>query len=101
MQPYLGVVEKGASTGQAAQFIPVGGTNGKGPYRFNSTGNFWTFQWNLNGATPGTYEGTTFDSSGVQSFTVTFSLKKSCPSSVRKQMSTPRITKPGRNWPGP
>ena len=79
MQPYLALVEKGATTGQAAQFIPVGGTNGKGPYRFNSTGNFWTFQWNLNGATPGTYEGTTFDSSGVQSFTVTFSLKKSCP----------------------
>jgi hypothetical protein len=78
MQPYLSLVEKGAS-GQVAQFIPVGGTNGKGPYRFNSAGNFWTFQWNLNGATAGKYEGTTFDTSGVQSFPVTFFLKKSCP----------------------
>src|SRR6266851_256656 len=77
MHPVLSLVEKNPS--QAPQFIPVGGTNGKGPYRFNSAGNFWTFQWNLNGATAGTYEGTTFDSTGVQSFPVTFFLKKSCP----------------------
>ena len=79
MHPTLSLVKKNPP--QSPQFIPLSGTNGKGPYRYNSTGNFWTFQWNLNGAAAGTYEGTTFDSPGpgdnpsVQSFTVTFSLK--------------------------
>ncbi|MHB8216546.1 MAG: hypothetical protein ACYDDS_10750 [Candidatus Sulfotelmatobacter sp.] len=73
MHPVLSLVKKNPP--QSPQFIPLSGTNGKGPYRFDSSSNFWTFQWNLNGATAGTYEGTTFDSSGVQSFTVTFSLK--------------------------
>jgi hypothetical protein len=73
MHPSLSLVKKNPP--QSPQFIPVGGTNGKGPYRFDSSGNFWTFQWKLNGATAGTYEGTTFDTTGVQSFTVTFSLK--------------------------
>ena len=77
MHPVLSLVEKNPN--QAPRFIPVGGTNGKGPYRFDSAGNFWTFQWKLNGATAGKYEGTTFDKSGVQSFPVTFSLKTSCP----------------------
>jgi len=79
MHPTLSLVKKNPP--QSPQFIPLSGTNGKGPYRYNSTGNFWTFQWNLKGAAAGTYEGTTFDSPGpgdnpsVQSFTVTFSLK--------------------------
>jgi hypothetical protein len=73
MHPTLSLVKKHPP--QSPQFIPLSGTNGKGPYRFDSSSNFWTFQWNLNGATAGTYEGTTFDTTGVQSFTVTFSLK--------------------------
>jgi hypothetical protein len=83
MHPSLSLVRKNPP--QAPKFIPLSGTNGKAPYRFDSSGNFWTFQWNLNGATAGTYEGTTFDSPGVddnpsvQSFPVTFSLKNSCP----------------------
>jgi hypothetical protein len=83
MHPSLSLVKKNPP--QAPKFIPLSGTNGKAPYRFDSSGNFWTFQWNLNGATAGTYEGTTFDSPGVddnpsvQSFPVTFSLKNSCP----------------------
>jgi hypothetical protein len=85
MHPTLSLVKKNPP--QSPQFIPLSGTNGKGPYRFDSSGNFWTFQWNLNGATAGTYEGTTFDSPStpfdspaVQSFTVTFCLSKSpCP----------------------
>jgi hypothetical protein len=73
MHPTLSLVKKNPP--QSPKFIPLSGTNGKGPYRFDSSGNIWTFQWNLNGATAGTYEGTTFDTTGVQSFTVTFSLK--------------------------
>ena len=78
LQPMLSLVKK--NSGQAPLFIPLQGTNGKAPYRFNSSQNFWTFQWNLNGATAGTYEGTTFDiANTVQSFPVTFNLKNSCP----------------------
>jgi hypothetical protein len=73
MHPTLSLVKKNPP--QSPKFIPLSGTNGKGPYRFDSSGNFWTFQWNPNGATAGKYEGTTFDTTGVQSFTVTFSLK--------------------------
>jgi len=73
MHPTLSLVKKNPP--QSPKFIPVSGTNGKGPYRFDSSGNIWTFQWNLNRATAGTYEGTTFDTTGVQSFTVTFFLK--------------------------
>jgi hypothetical protein len=73
MHPTLSLVKKNPP--QSPKFIPLSGTNSKGPYRFDSSGNIWTFQWNLNGATAGTYEGTTFDTTGVQSFTVTFSLK--------------------------
>jgi hypothetical protein len=73
MHPTLSLVKKNPP--QSPKFIPLSGTNNKGPYRFDSSGNIWTFQWNLNGATAGTYEGTTFDTTGVQSFTVTFSLK--------------------------
>jgi hypothetical protein len=86
MHPTLSLVKK--NSGQSPQFIRLSGTNGKAPYRFDSSGNFWTFQWNLNGATAGVYEGTTFDSPStpfdspaVQSFTVTFCLNTSpCPS---------------------
>jgi hypothetical protein len=84
MHPSLSLVKKNPPP-QSPQFIPLTGTNSKAPYRFNSAGNFWTFQWNLNGATAGTYKGTTFDSPGpgdnpsVQSFPVTFVLKNSCP----------------------
>jgi hypothetical protein len=77
MQPSLSLVKKNPP--QSPQFIPLKGTNDKGPYRFDSSSNSWTFQWALNGATPGTYQGTTFDTTGVQSFPVTFFLKKSCP----------------------
>ena len=84
MHPVLSLVKK--NLGQSPQFIPVAGTNGKGPFRFDSASNFWTFQWNLNGAMAGEYEGTASDSPGpgdnppVQSFTVfPFFLKKSCP----------------------
>jgi hypothetical protein len=77
MHPVLSLVKKNPP--QSPKFIPLSGTNGKAPYRFDSSGNFWTFQWNLKGATAGTYEGTTFDTTGVQSFPVTFSLKNSCP----------------------
>jgi hypothetical protein len=83
MHPTLSLVQKNSP--QSPKFIPLNGTNGKGPYRFDSSANSWTFQWNLNGAAAGTYEGTTFDSPGpgdnppVQSFTTTFKLKSSCP----------------------
>jgi hypothetical protein len=73
MHPTLSLVKKNPP--QSPKFIPLSGTNGKGPYRFDASSNTWTFQWNLNGATAGTYEGTTFDTTGVQSFTVTFFLK--------------------------
>jgi len=77
MHPSLSLVKKNPP--QSPQFIPLSGTNGKGPYRFDSSSNSWTFQWALNGATAGTYQGTTFDTTGVQSFPVPFLLKKSCP----------------------
>jgi hypothetical protein len=73
MHPTLSLVKKNPP--QSPKFIPLTGTNGKGPYRFDSSGNVWTFQWSVNGAAAGTYEGTTFDTTGVQSFTVTFFLK--------------------------
>lgn len=83
MHPALSLVKKNPP--RSPQFIPLSGTNGKAPYRFDSKTNSWTFQWNLNGATAGTYQGTTFDSPGVndnppvQSFPVTFKLATSCP----------------------
>jgi hypothetical protein len=83
MHPSLSLVQKNPP--QSPKFIPLNGTNGKAPFRFDSSGNFWTFQWSVNGAAAGTYQGTAFDSPGpgdnppVQSFAVTFQLKSSCP----------------------
>ena len=77
MQPSLSL--KQVLPGQAGRQIFLMGTNAKGPYRFDPAHQFWTFQWNLNGAPAGTYTGTTFDATGVQSFPTTFFLKSSCP----------------------
>jgi hypothetical protein len=78
LQPMLSLVKK--NSGQAPLFIPLAGTNGKAPYRFDAKTNSWVFQWNVKGAAVGTYQGTTFDNSfTVQSFPVTFSLQNSCP----------------------
>jgi hypothetical protein len=78
LQPVLSLVKK--NSGQAPLFIPLAGTLGKAPYRFDAKTNSWVFQWNVKGAAVGTYQGTTFDNSfTVQSFPVTFSLQNSCP----------------------
>ena len=78
LQPMLSLVKK--NSGQAPLFIPLAGTNGKAPYRFDAKTNSWVFQWNVKGAAVGTYQGTTFDNSfTVQSFPVTFFLQNSCP----------------------
>ena len=83
MHPILSLVKKNPP--QSPQLIPVTEDNRPAAFRFDYDRNRWTFQWDLADATEdgiatiGTYQATTFDSTGVQSFTVNFSLKKSCP----------------------
>jgi hypothetical protein len=81
LNPALSLVKK--NSGQAPQFIPIGGTNatnGKPAFRFDKPHNIWTYQLNLSGFAPGFYLGTAQDNAFVvQSFTTgQFQLDPTC-----------------------
>jgi hypothetical protein len=88
--PDLGLVEMfpGVSPKPAPQNITLSGTNSKGPYRYSSSNNSYTFQWNLSAAessglinakNTSTMRGCTFDPTGtVQTFCVDFTLNPTC-----------------------
>jgi hypothetical protein len=72
----------------APETISVAGTNGKGPYRYDSPSNSYIFQWNVSQAESSgqidpnansTIRGCTFDPTGtVQTFCVDFTLSPTC-----------------------
>ena len=88
--PDLGLVERfpTANPKPAPQTIFLSGTNSKAPYRYASSSNSYTFQWNLGAAetsgqinpnSTSTMRGCTFDPTGtVQTFCVDFTLDPAC-----------------------
>jgi len=72
----------------APQIIVLNGTNAKAPYRYDSSGNDYTFQWNLSGAESSgqlsktknsTLRGCTYDPTNtVQTFCVDFTTSPTC-----------------------